>query len=54
MQHVYSAAPETPQHYSLLGLMYGQQYLPEIELNEIEKLQQEVLVGHIEDFCDCV
>ena len=42
------------QHVSLLGLMYGQQYLPQPESAEIEALDQEELVGHIEDLCDCV
>ncbi|CAG0955061.1 hypothetical protein GPROT1_00374 [Gammaproteobacteria bacterium] len=54
MQHVYSAVSPNVQYFSLLSLMYGQQYLPQAESVEIDALDQEELVGHIEDLCDCI
>ncbi len=46
--------PQVSPHYSLIGLMYGQPFVPEPEVHDLESLQQEALAGHIEDFCDCV
>lgn len=54
MHYVVSALPQSSQHYSLIGLMYGQQYPQYMELQGTETLQQEALVSHIADFCDCV
>ncbi len=50
---------QTAQHYSLMSLMYGHQYHQQQDLqtpgfHDMGLLQQQVLVSHIEDFCDCV
>ena len=51
--------PHSTQHYSLISLMYGQQFgdkqhtLPEYPA-DLETLKQQDLANHIEDFCDCV
>jgi hypothetical protein len=38
-----------------MSLMYGNQFDHEPDLTAIqESLQQQDLVSHIEDFCDCV
>jgi len=47
------------QHYSLLSLMYGQQFnsfddYSALPAGDFELLQKQELAGHIEDFCDCV
>lgn len=54
MYYAVSIPSQASQHYSLLGLMYGQQFHQEEESRDLETLQQDALAGHIEDFCDCV
>lgn len=54
MHYFISDSHQTLPHYSLIGLMYGQQYAQFMEIQGPETIQQEALISHIADFCDCV
>lgn len=49
-----ASSPQSAPRYSLLGLMYANQYAPQTESRDTEVLQQESLISHIDDLCDCV
>ncbi len=54
MHHIVKVPFLPAQNYSLLGLMYAQQYTQYFESKGAETLQNDILVSHIADFCDCV
>lgn len=54
MSYVSTASSQLTPRYSLLGLMYANQYALQSESRDSEVLQQENLIGHIDDLCDCV